>query len=267
MQSEYTLSEVVHVRPQINVKNLRKGLRHPSLIWQLMKGHGEVDLVREHIEIHLRQVSRMRMDEGKLNPIELVCHAIDVSSTPCYAFHPRVYLYIVCRYLRPSKIVETGVHAGTCSAFMLKALEETGGRLYSIDLPNVEYETDDGRIHRDVLPPETETGYAVPERLKVNWELVLGDSREELPELLQSIGEIDIFHHDSAHTYDLMTFEYETIWPYLKRDGLLFSQCADWNTAFEDFCIRHSADYHIHKGVGIAKKLVRGQHRKSNTRT
>lgn len=240
------------MRPKINVTNIHKALRHPSLVWLLIKGQGEIQLIKEHLEIHLRQVSQMEMDENKLDPIDLVCHAIDLCSNPCYRL--RDHLYLVCRYLRPSKVVETGVHHGFSSAFMLKALEEMGGRLYSIDLPNVEYEADDGRIHRDVLSPQSETGFVVPERLRVNWELILGDSREKLPELLQSIGEIDIFHHDSAHTYDLMTFEYETVWPYLKHDGLLLSHDADWNNAFEDFCLRHSADYRVHRSVGIARK-------------
>jgi len=147
---------------------------------------------------------------------------------------------------------------GLCTAFMLKALEKTGGCLYSVDLPNVEYETDDGKTHRDVLPSKSKIGHGVPERLKANWELGLGDSREKLPKLLQSIGKIDIFHHDSMHTYDLMTFEYETVWPYLRHDGLLLSQCADWNNAFKDFCHRHSADYQIYKGMGIARKSGSG---------
>lgn len=241
------------MRPKFNITNIRKALRHPSLIWLLVKGYGEVELAKEHIEIHLRQVSQIEMDVNRLDPIDLVCHAIDLCSNPCYRL--RAHLNLVCRYICPSKIVETGVHFGISSAFILKALEETGGRLYSIDLPNAQYQTEDGRIHQDVLPPNFETGCAVPERLKVNWELILGDSREKLPKLLQSTGEIDIFHHDSAHTYDLMTFEYETAWPYIKRDGLLLSHEVNWNDAFRDFCQRHSAEYRIHKGVGIAEKI------------
>jgi len=241
------------MRPEINIENIRTALRHPSLIGWLIRGYGKAELAKEHIEIHLRQVSQIEMDVDNLDPIDLVCRAIDLCSNPCHRV--RAYLNLVCRYIRPSKIVETGVHAGISSAFMLKALEETGGRLYSIDLPNVEYERDNGKIHRSVLPPKAETGFGVPERLKANWELVLGDSREKLPKLLQSIGKIDIFHHDSAHTYDLMTFEYETAWPYIKEHGLLLSHDADWNNAFKDFCQRHSAEHRIHKSVGIAEKI------------
>jgi len=241
------------MKPKINIEKIRKALRHPSLVWLLIRGYGEVELAKEHVKIHLRQVSQIEMDEDKLDPIDFVCHAIDLCSNPCYRL--RAYLNLVCRYIRPSKIVETGVHAGISSAFILKALEETGGRLYSIDLPSVEYEADDGRIHREVFPPKAETGFAVPERLKVNWELILGDSREKLPKLLHSIGKVDIFHHDSAHTYDLMTFEYKTAWPYIKEHGLLLSHDADWSNAFKDFCHKHSAEYRIHKGVGIAEKI------------
>ena len=34
---------------------------------------------------------------------------------------------------------------------------------------------------------------------------------------------IDIFFHDSLHTYDHMMFEYLTSWDYLKEGGVLFS--------------------------------------------
>ena len=80
------------------------------------------------------------------------------------------------------------------------------------------------------------------------------DSREKLPALLHSIGEIDIFHHDSMHTCDMMTFEYETAWKYLKPNGLLLSDDADWNSAFKDFCEKHSTEYCIYKSIGIARK-------------
>jgi len=136
----------------------------------------------------------------------------------------------------------------------LKALEETGGRLYSIDLPNVKYQRDNGTFHFDELPEGSNPGFVVPERLKNNWELILGDSREKLPKLLQSIGEVDMFHHDSMHTYDLMKFEYEAVWPYLRHGGLLLSHDVDWNNAFKDFCRKHLVNHRIHRGVGIAIK-------------
>ena len=117
--------------------------------------------------------------------------------------------------------------------------------MYSIDLPNVEYHKDHGGNQIDNLPTNAKTGFVVPRYLKANRDLRLGDSRIELPKLLNSIDEIDIFHHDSMHTYDLMTFEFETALPKLKRGGLLLS---------EDFCDRYSLENRIYRGTGITVK-------------
>lgn len=54
------------------------------------------------------------------------------------------------------------------------------------------------------------------------------------------------------HTYDLMTFEYETAWPHLKKGGLLLSDDADWSDAFKDFCHSRMAEYSIHKRIARA---------------
>jgi len=239
------------MRPKCSITNIRKALRHPRLILLLLKGYGEIELAKEHVAIHLRQASKMEMNVNGLDSIDMVCRAIDLCSNSCY---DKQYLYLVCLYTCPELVVETGVHYGVSSSFILKALEKTGGRLYSIDLPNVQYQGDDGAFHLDALPQGSETGFVIPEPLKANWELIIGDSRKKLPELLQFVGNIDIFHHDSTNTYDLMTYEYETVWPYLKNDGLLISDDADWNNAFEDFCHRYSADYTIYRHIGIAKK-------------
>ena len=52
-------------------------------------------------------------------------------------------LYFLVRELKPEKIIETGVHRGVSSLFILQALEDNGkGELYSIDLPLAEYNTD-----------------------------------------------------------------------------------------------------------------------------
>jgi len=237
---------------RISKETVRKALRHPKLVWLWAKGYGEVELSQKHIEHHLEDVSKMKIDAEGSDPLEIVCRAIDLCSKSCY--HTQ-YLYLVCRSIRPSKVVETGVHYGASSAFILQALQECGGRLYSIDLPNVKYKRDNGICHDDALPRGLQPGFVVPKWLKANWELTLGDSRKKLPELLLSISNIDMFHHDSMHTYDLMTFEFETAWPYLKHDGLLLADDADWNDAFKDFSNRHSLTYTIHKGIGIAKKI------------
>ena len=237
------------MKPEFTTTNVQKALRHPRLFFRLLGGFDEAKLAREHIAIHVNKLSKLEMDASGLAPIEAICRAIDICSNSCY--HTE-YLYLVCKFVNPRKFVETGVHYGASSAFILKALEGTGGKLYSIDLPNVKYQKNSGGVHADYLPSNEETGFVVPSYLRTNWELKLGDSRIELPRLLSSIGKIDVFHHDSMHTYDLMTFEYETVLPALKHGGFLLSDDAHWNNAFKDFCNRYSLENRIYKHVGIA---------------
>ena len=52
-------------------------------------------------------------------------------------------------------------------------------------------------------------GWLVPENLQKRWILRLGYAREVLPQLKKEMDSIDIFLHDSLHTYEHMTFEYE----------------------------------------------------------
>ena len=136
-------------------------------------------------------------------------------------------LYAIIRAVKPKVVVETGVGAGVSSAYILLALRKNGaGMLYSIDLP-------DKSILRGHKP-----GYAVPYELRKGWFLVLGPSKEKLPNLLSMLGGIDIFLHDSEHTYENMTFEFQTSFPYIKDGGMLISHDIHFNKAFDDFCKR-----------------------------
>ncbi|MCJ7805185.1 class I SAM-dependent methyltransferase [Patescibacteria group bacterium] len=140
------------------------------------------------------------------------------------------FLYVIVRILRPEVVVETGVAAGISSAFILQALQDNGeGTLYSIDFPN--YALTDSSL----IPEGKETGLAIPPYLKERWNLRLGKSKDLLPSLLAELGKVDIFLHDSEHTYDNMTFEYTTVWDYLGTGGLLLSHDVSWNYAFADF--------------------------------
>ena len=140
-------------------------------------------------------------------------------ASPCLA----QISYCICHLLRPTLVVETGVARGVTSAFILRALAENGkGHLYSIDLPT---------LHRKA---ESFTGTAIPEELKGRWTLRLGDSQHMLPRLLQQIGAIDMFIHDSRHTYQHQMMEYTIVWPYLQSGGVLISDDV-YNDAFIEF--------------------------------
>lgn len=123
-------------------------------------------------------------------------------------------------------IVETGVASGISSTYILQALEDNGkGMLYSID------------INSHILGDTKPVGWIVPEKLRRRWRLIIGDSNEKLPLLLDELTTIDIFVHDSLHTYEHMLWEYRTAWPYIKKGGLLLSDDTQGNNAFKDFYI------------------------------
>jgi predicted O-methyltransferase YrrM len=150
-------------------------------------------------------------------------------------------LYRLLRELRPRVAVETGVCNGVSTAFLLLALEDNGeGELHSIDLPEVagaEYEPGtfwDGKGGA-VIPPGKDPGWMVPPALRSRWQLVLGRSQDELPPLLESLGEIDFFMHDSEHSYECMSFEFRTAWAALRDGGVLVADDVNVNSAWDEF--------------------------------
>lgn len=158
-------------------------------------------------------------------------------------------LYVICRLSKPSVVVETGVASGASSLAILTALSVNGsGLLYSIDLPK--QITEDGVICAEGKSP----GWLVPERFYDRWLLTLGDSQVELLKLVTRIGDVDVFYHDSLHTYHHMLWEFIHVWPFLKRGGLLFADDADKNRAIHDFAAVTCRPYKIWRGFGIIRK-------------
>jgi Methyltransferase domain len=155
-----------------------------------------------------------------------------------------VYLYAVLRHVRPSVAVETGVANGFSTAFSLLALVENGeGHLHSIDLPReVGREYEPGTFYegdgRAGIPGGSEPGWLIPAELKGRWTLILGRSQEELPPLLERVGTIDSFMHDSEHSFECMSFEFETAWPHLRRGGVLVADDVNSTEAFPRFAAR-----------------------------
>jgi hypothetical protein len=151
-----------------------------------------------------------------------------------------VRLYALVRYLRPHVAVETGVCNGFSTAFVLLALQRNGaGELHSIDLPEVvgaAYEPGtfwEGK-QGAAIPPGKEPGWMIPAELRAGWHLTVGRSQEELPPLLERLGTIDLFVHDSEHSYECMDFEFRTAWPSLSEGGALVADDWNWNDAFAE---------------------------------
>ncbi len=129
--------------------------------------------------------------------------------------------YLMCRVLEPNVVVETGVAYGVSSAFILRALEENGrGVLHSVDLPPLRREY------------ERFWGMAVDKTLEGRWKLHRGSSARILPRLLDELETVDLFVHDSLHTYRNMRREFEAVWPHLRAGGALIADDVERNRAF-----------------------------------
>tara|TARA_Y100000590_G_scaffold173430_2_gene198320 strand:+ start:14465 stop:15271 length:807 start_codon:yes stop_codon:yes gene_type:complete len=136
----------------------------------------------------------------------------------------RLLLYGLCRITQPLIVVETGVAYGISSSYILHALKKNGkGTLYSIDDTFRPWET------------KKMIGAAIPNELKENWELIVGKSSDKLKEISSSMNNIDIFLHDSLHTYKNMFFEFNLMWPCIKKNGFLLSDDISDNNAFFNF--------------------------------
>ena len=168
----------------------------------------------------------------------------EIESANLYAKRVLVQ-YAAVRALAPEIVVETGVASGVSTSYLLYALHKNQrGTLYSIEIGDPQYR-----------PKGKPPGWIVPNWLRSRWDLRLGDSRELLPEILAHLGQIDVFIHDSLHSYEHMAWEYRTAYPWLKPGGLLISDDAVWNAAFAEFTSETRPEHAtVLRGVGFLKK-------------
>jgi len=130
-------------------------------------------------------------------------------------------LYLCVRSLKPSLVFETGTGAGFSTTYILQALKENDyGKLYSIDF----------------FKEEEECGWIIPTDLKNRWMLIKGSSGQVMHPLLSELGQIDVFVHDSDHSYENMINEFRTAWPYLRKGGIFLAHDVGRNDALFDFC-------------------------------
>jgi len=134
------------------------------------------------------------------------------------------FLYKLCKIIKPEIIIETGVAYGVSSSYILQALSENNkGKLISID-----------SIFRPWQSKKM-LGSAIPKNLLDRWELKIGTSEKLLDEIFKVYSSIDIFLHDSLHTYKNMSFEFQKSWPFINEGGFLLSDDVTSNNAFGDF--------------------------------
>lgn len=216
VKAEHLLTEP----PSYNPVSLDEALR---LLQKLLPADSS-EILSESVFLNTRQ--RVLKDIGDLKskgPFT-PAHNADLSMAD--------FSYLICRFLKPSVVLETGVAYGVTSAFVLQALAVNGkGELWSVDLPPLGLEAD------------RYVGALIPTELRNHWHLRRGPSKRLLPKLLPTLGPLDLFIHDSLHTYRNMRWEFEMIWPLLRPGGVLIADDVPNNRAFHEFSGRVDASF------------------------
>lgn len=134
------------------------------------------------------------------------------------------FIYFLVRKIRPETVVETGVSLGVSTFFILNALNRNNhGKLNSFDiLPNA--------------------GKLLSNKDKKRWCFTVLNRRhpqKDFAKELDKIKNMNIFIHDSDHSYKNQLFEYESVLPRIVKGGYLLSDDIDYSFAFIDFVKKH----------------------------
>ena len=205
-----------------------KVILHLSNLWPVLFFKGKHEFYRAMVAHILEKLSSIPDDEIQFCLNEtLKTNKLALPKQLAYLetgfLYPMV-LYYVIRILKPKVLVETGVHNGRSTSFILQALSDNKkGKLYSIDIGHdIVYDSESG-VQDVIFPSNLEPGWLIPSNLKTKWEFIQGDSNKLLPELLNKLKTIDFFSHDGEHTDSAMLFEYEESYKYLTNNGILMS--------------------------------------------
>ncbi len=185
--------------------------------------------------------------EEKRKYIESVCSKEKNEVSGGISLEQCQILYVITRIVEPANVLETGVANGFSTAYILKALRRNQrGTLYSIDFPIKE---------EAIIPEDKSSGWVVPEELRKQWSLETGKVSDLLMQILEKINKLDMFFHDSLHTYQNMFWEFENVWVRLQNNGYLLSHDIGLNSAWEDFCKKVNVEeVKLREGMGGLKK-------------
>lgn len=133
----------------------------------------------------------------------------------------RLGWYSFVRALAPDHVVETGTHLGLGSCVIAAALLRNGhGRLTTIDI-------------------DPEAGYLIGEP----WASVVDRRTGSSVDVLAEMKEVDVFLHDSLHTYDYETRELAAVEPNLRPDAIILSDNAHESSALSNWAERSARHY------------------------
>lgn len=124
------------------------------------------------------------------------------------------FLYAFILEKKPKCVVETGVANGLTTNLIMTALDTYGGELHSFD-----------------VNPDCQNVYSGNGKWKFH--LLDRNYKKQVNKVVNSLEGIDLWIHDSDHSYSWQSFEYALALNRLKgRDGFLVSDDIDCTTAF-----------------------------------
>ena len=162
----------------------------------------------------------------------------------------RNFIYSLIRNQKPSVVLETGVLHGLTSAWILKALKDNKkGKLISIDLPRRDWEKFFGK---KPFGPGGQAEFELQDE-----ELNLGPSSKFLEDILKKNKEINLFIHDSDHSYEVMKYECDLVQKYLDNIDIVIDDhyC---NEYYKEFSEKFNRDYHFIDDIDDNQKQVQG---------
>jgi predicted O-methyltransferase YrrM len=170
------------------------------------------------------------------------------------------FLYWIVRRLKPNTILQTGVSNGLSSAFMMLALAKNGtqGTLHVVDVPAIFDPADpnwtrNGAVFGFVIPEGKSSGWMVPDIYRDRFEVGIGDAKILLPKLVDRLGAVDMFYHDSDHTYNHMVFEFEQAKRKLAPNSVVVADDISWNASLWDFADKYRLpSYNYCGSMGVA---------------
>lgn len=236
--------------------NIAVAMAHPSCVVGLLTG-GRVEGLRRILDAVLEELSKTDPTEikhaliasgnEKVLRLPKKLHRFDNSA----ALANLVLLYYLIRDSKPECVLETGVWTGKSSWAILKALHDNQkGKLVSIDRGLTSY-YEQGTTRK---LPIANIGDMVPKPLRSRWELILGDSKLILPSLLKKLGAIDVFYHDSDYSYEGMMFEFESVFSFVPKGGILSSDSVRLSNVWNDFSSKFCDSSVVHNRFGWGYK-------------
>ncbi len=208
---------LVHSRETTNYTYDLDALNRDQLCWFVSAVTGaEVGQVRAWMQELERDQELIDQLTKRLstNPLRRIC-----ATEPHLA--RRSGWYALVRALQPDVVVETGTHLGLGSCVIAAALLRNGhGRLTTIDI-------------------DPEAGYLIAEP----WANVIDRRIGSSVDLLVTMRDVNIFLHDSLHTYDYEAREFAAVEPNLRPDAIVLSDNAHDSRALSDWAERAGRHY------------------------